>query len=348
MVSLFLELFFLIAIGVTFIATFSVIFFLRVFDKLFDEEVYKTAYLSFKVVLLAILFHLTYHLTGDVFSLEQYESISEFLSLIFFVAGLVIIANTTMRTHISHEAHRRLQAEVDRMTNELKSYVADLERSNKLKDLFTDVMTHDILSPVGVIINYSDLMMTEEEMFEKESLKIIRKNALRALEMIKDAAVLARMPSAINVTPESGDLGALLKSEIELITPKADEKGIRLKHEIKGEYMGITTPFTMDIFRNLLSNAVKYSPEDSFIEASIETVGGFQRISVKDRGEGVPDKYKEMIFERFGRAEKQGVKGTGLGLAIVKKAVESSRGRVWVEDNPLGGSIFIVELPRSL
>ncbi|MEE8358746.1 MAG: HAMP domain-containing sensor histidine kinase, partial [Candidatus Hydrothermarchaeales archaeon] len=62
--------------------------------------------------------------------------------------------------------------------------------------------------------------------------------------------------------------------------------------------------------------------------------------------EGIPDEYKEGVFDRFKRVKKEGVKGTGLGLAIVKKVVEAHNGRVWVEDNPGGGSIFYVTLPQ--
>jgi len=71
------------------------------------------------------------------------------------------------------------------------------------------------------------------------------------------------------------------------------------------------------------------------------------KVMVKDRGEGVPDEYKEKIFRRFERRMKEGVKGTGLGLAIVRRVMEFHKGKVWVEDNPGGGSIFCVLLPKK-
>ena len=64
-------------------------------------------------------------------------------------------------------------------------------------------------------------------------------------------------------------------------------------------------------------------------------------VYVKDRGNGIPDKYKEVIFDRFRRIEKHGVKGSGLGLSIVKRVVDLHNGNVWVEDNPEGGSILL-------
>jgi len=70
------------------------------------------------------------------------------------------------------------------------------------------------------------------------------------------------------------------------------------------------------------------------------------KISVADRGDGVPDEDKTGIFTRFTRRDKEGVKGSGLGLSIVKRIVEAHQGRVWVEDRPGGGSIFVVKVPR--
>jgi len=54
-----------------------------------------------------------------------------------------------------------------------------------------------------------------------------------------------------------------------------------------------------------------------------------------------------LIFERFHREEKKGVKGSGLGLAIAGKIVELHKGRIWVEDNPEGGAVFVVEIPKG-
>ncbi len=59
------------------------------------------------------------------------------------------------------------------------------------------------------------------------------------------------------------------------------------------------------------------------------------------------DEYKEMIFRRFDQTKKEGVKGSGIGLAIVKKIIDLHAGRVWVEDNPEGGSVFKVEISNK-
>jgi len=81
---------------------------------------------------------------------------------------------------------------------------------------------------------------------------------------------------------------------------------------------------------------------------AIRKENGNYRISVADKGEGIPDKYKTAIFDRFTRLEKGAIKGSGLGLGIVKKIVELHNGKVWVENNSPKGSVFIVELPQKV
>ena len=102
-----------------------------------------------------------------------------------------------------------------------------------------------------------------------------------------------------------------------------------------------------EVFLNFLTNAVKYAKEGKKIIIEAEDDGKNYKIKVKDFGEGVPDKYKEKIFRRFERGEKEGVKGAGLGLSITKKLVELHNGKVWVEDNPEGGSVFVTVLPKN-
>ena len=93
--------------------------------------------------------------------------------------------------------------------------------------------------------------------------------------------------------------------------------------------------------------AVKFSPVGKKIEVGIEDGGDRWDALVKDWGEGIRDENKEKIFSRFERLGKEGIKGTGLGLAIVRRIVDLHNGTVTVSDNPEGGSIFTVSLPKD-
>jgi signal transduction histidine kinase len=101
-----------------------------------------------------------------------------------------------------------------------------------------------------------------------------------------------------------------------------------------------------DLFSNLVSNALKYASEGKMIEIGIRDTDDSWTVHVKDWGKGIEDEYKEKIFTRFKRLDKGGVKGSGLGLAIAQRIVDLHQGDIWVEDNPEGGSVFFVRLPK--
>ncbi|MCE8422660.1 MAG: PAS domain-containing sensor histidine kinase [Candidatus Methanoperedens sp.] len=98
---------------------------------------------------------------------------------------------------------------------------------------------------------------------------------------------------------------------------------------------------------NILSNAIKYDTTGKHIVISGEDMGGFFRIRIMDFGKGIKDDEKMLLFERFRWVEKKGIKGSGLGLAIAKKIMDLHNGRIVIENNPDGGAIFIVDIPKS-
>jgi signal transduction histidine kinase len=102
------------------------------------------------------------------------------------------------------------------------------------------------------------------------------------------------------------------------------------------------------VVANLVDNALKYSPSGGQVTLSAEP--GQEKmivVRVRDNGPGVPEEFRQKIFERFSQIP--GVRGrrrgTGLGLTFCKLAVEAHSGQIWVESNPTGGSDFIFTLP---
>ena len=233
----------------------------------------------------------------------------------------------------------------ERANEKIKRYAVELEKSNRLKDLFIDIMRHDLLSPAGVIRSAAALGLREEtDTLKRDDLDMIHRSSQRMIELIQNASALAKLESEGHLPLEPTDLEAMILGVARDLGPVAEEKGIRLT--IAGGFEGSipANPLLASVFSNLIGNAVKYSPENSEILIAIARRDRGCLISVTDRGEGIPDPAKEKIFTRFTRLHKGVVKGTGLGLAIVKKIVELHEGRVWVEDAPGGGSVFLVQL----
>jgi signal transduction histidine kinase len=232
-----------------------------------------------------------------------------------------------------------------------------LEQSNKMKDLFTDILRHDLLNPVGIIKNSVGLL--EEDPDDKKLVEMIKKHTGRLEDIVKNASKLARIESLEKVELTYCDLSDYIREAIEEMEPLAREKEIEIIQELDGVFPAKCNPIFKDVITNLLSNAIKYSPNRSKVTVAIKDFDGEWKIMVKDNGPGIPDEYKESIFYRFTRREKGGTKGIGLGLSIVRGIVSLHGGRVWVEDNILEvdergygktkkqGSIFCVALPKA-
>ena len=104
------------------------------------------------------------------------------------------------------------------------------------------------------------------------------------------------------------------------------------------------------IISNYLNNAIAYSPDNSNILITAEEIDEKIKLSVKDEGEGIPENYKDRVFQRFFRVDKgrslnQG--GTGLGLSIVRNLASTLSSPVGVENLEPNGASFWIELDKS-
>ncbi|MFP4655034.1 MAG: Cache 3/Cache 2 fusion domain-containing protein [Methanohalobium sp.] len=238
--------------------------------------------------------------------------------------------------------------EIGQLSNELNSMIANLKESNNLKDLFTDILRHDLLNPVTIIKGYTDVLLKMENDEKKiKTLETIKRNTDKLINMIENASKLTKLNTVEDLEFKQLDIGAIFKEVVKNYQPYIEEKQMNVDFRAEGEYPSRADSFIEDVFSNLLSNAVKYSPEGSKIIIDIHDAGKFWKVTVTDFGVGVADENKQLIFERFKRADKGGVKGSGLGLAIVKRIIELHGGDVGVKDNPEGqGSIFWVTVEK--
>jgi signal transduction histidine kinase len=165
--------------------------------------------------------------------------------------------------------------------------------------------------------------------------------------MIENAAKLAKLESVQKLEKKKLDLRVVIERAMDEAKPMLREAEMVVENRVVQPITINANPVIEEVFTNLLTNAAKYAGEGKRVVIEAEEGANQVKIMVKDYGPGVPDEDKERIFRRFERKEKGGIKGIGLGLAIVKRIVELHNGKVWVEDNPEGGSIFWVQLPKG-
>lgn len=228
---------------------------------------------------------------------------------------------------------------------ELKDYARRLEESNRMKELFGDILRHDLLNPMGIAMTYAHLLQERKE--GGEVMERIVRNLSKARQIIEDTRELSRLEDVQSLNRKNLDLREIVEDTLNSYGDVAEKEGVELENRISYPITLRANRVVEEIFSNLISNALKYAKEGRKVVVVGEEVNSSWRVKVRDFGPGIRDEDKEDVFNRFQRRMKKGVRGTGLGLAIARKVAELHSGHIWVEDTPGGGATFVVELPRG-
>lgn len=232
----------------------------------------------------------------------------------------------------------------------LKNYAQQLHDSNKMKDIFTDIISHDLLNPASNIKGFTELLLENETNKQKTwMLSCIAGNNEKLINIVETASIFSKLGSMSTIEFNEIDLFPLCKAGIEMFRQQISQKALDVVMEIEGPYIAKAHPVIQHAFCNLISNAIKYSSNGEKIIVDIEETTDMWKVVVTDFGEGIADIKKPLIFDRFSRASRGNTAGKGLGLSIVKRIVELHSGDVGVEDNPLGkGSIFWFTVQKGM
>jgi PAS domain S-box-containing protein len=239
-------------------------------------------------------------------------------------------------------------SDIKRAEAELACYAAGLEEANRLKDLFTDIMSHDLLNPAATSRYFVDrLREGEADPRRLQFIDTIERNLCKLIGMIENVSAYSRLKETQALTGQALDVGEVVRRVLADIEDELLAAGISVEGPAAGVYPAFVHPMFANVVANLVGNAVKYAAGGKRIAVGIESRGEQWVLSVTDWGEGIADAHKEGVFTRFERLDKVGVKGAGLGLAIARRIVELHKGRIWIEDNPEGGSVFRVSISRA-
>ena len=122
--------------------------------------------------------------------------------------------------------------------------------------------------------------------------------------------------------------------------------------EVSGDIPNLTVTADyrklLQVMANLLSNASKHSPDGSRVAISVTQNASAAIVAVRDRGNGIPEEYHDVIFDKFSKIaspDSQSVRGTGLGLSICRSIIDHHDGEIYFVSRPGEGSTFYFELP---
>ena len=233
--------------------------------------------------------------------------------------------------------------------NQIKEYLADLEKTNQELDEFAYVVSHDLKAPLHAISALTSWI--EDDMQGKfsedtnDNFNIIKNRVIRMEDLINGLLQFARANHGESER-KPVDLNNFISEILEFLeVPK--NCTIKIPSElptITGDKIRL-----QQVFTNLIGNAIKYNDkENMFITLSVADCDDNWEFSIKDNGPGIDPRFHEKIFVIFQTlTPRDTIESTGVGLAIVKKIIEEEGGKIWIDSETGHGAEFRFTWPKN-
>jgi two-component system sensor histidine kinase KdpD len=230
------------------------------------------------------------------------------------------------------------------------SHAESARQSEALKSALLDSLAHDINTPLTSIKAAATSLLAKPSEPNRELLTIIDEESDRLSRLASEVVAMARIESGkLHLDRQPVPVNELIASAVGSL-PGGDRPW---KFDVPEDLPKVDADpeFAAQGIRQLAENAIKYSPVGSPIgivaRRGVGKMAGRIVIGVSDRGPGIEDNERTLIFDRFyrGRRHRFDTKGTGMGLAIAKGIAEAHGGRIWVESERGQGSVFYFSLP---
>lgn len=233
--------------------------------------------------------------------------------------------------------------------------VSERTRLDRLKDEFVSMASHELRTPLTSIAGSLGLLVggAAGPLSEPAArlIRIAQSNSQRLVRLINDILDIEKIESGqIAFRFKRLSVRTTAEQVIEASRAYADGFDVRVRLDpsaLAGEVYADGDRLAQ-VITNLLSNAIKFSPPGGEVAVGIGGRDGMVRLTVRDRGPGIPIAFRARIFEKFAQADiadERHKGGAGLGLSIVKQIVARLGGTVGFEDAAGGGTIFYVDLP---
>jgi PAS domain S-box-containing protein len=230
-----------------------------------------------------------------------------------------------------------------------------LQETIEMKDSFLTMITHEFKTPIAIINAAIQTLeiVCRDELSDKMRGYIgkIRQNSLRQQRLVENMLDITRLKAGrMKAERRNVEIVSLTREIVESVKVYSDQKHLRLTFWSGCDEVIISTDIEKyeRILLNLMSNAIKFTPARRSIDVVMDIRDTCLIVAIRDRGIGIPDDKKLIIFERFGQADSsltRQAEGTGVGLYLVKLLVDSLDGRIQVTSREGFGSTFSLVLP---
>ncbi|UOR06076.1 ATP-binding protein [Hymenobacter aerilatus] len=228
---------------------------------------------------------------------------------------------------------------------------------NAKKNATLEILSHDLAGPLALAQQISEAMQAQVlplgDAKLTEALGIMQTISQDSVNLIRDFVDNEFMTSAnVDLKLDRVDLVwrlNLTMEEYQRSEAQLNKQFIFLPASAP-IYVNLDENKFLQVLNNLISNAIKFTHDGGHITVRVEQQQGQVLLTVQDDGIGIAPELQPVLFERFTKARRQGLRGektTGLGMSIIKTIVELHRGQIWLESAENQGTTFYITLPAS-
>jgi two-component system phosphate regulon sensor histidine kinase PhoR len=231
------------------------------------------------------------------------------------------------------------------------------QRLAELKNDFISNVTHELKTPIATVNVALEALKNFNAMNDPQRTREyldISQQELQRLSLLVDKVLRVSMfeNKTVELKPEPFNIVSLVNEVRSSMRLQFEKQNAEVKVETEGEDMHVNADklHIMSVIYNLFDNALKYSREDPRIRVSIFDRRDKMEIRFADNGIGIPDEYRNRVFDKFFRVPQgdvHNVKGYGLGLSYVAHIIHEHKGTIDVEPGDGSGTTFIINLPKN-
>lgn len=231
------------------------------------------------------------------------------------------------------------------------------QKFNAKKDATLEILSHDLAAPLVLLQQLTGHLAFEIDAASgkvHELLRLMQRTCLQGVTLIRDFVDNEFLESVeVELKLERIDLVAWLRVVMDEYQRSEQHTYLRFSFVASEEptYASIDLNKMQQVVNNLVSNAIKFTPDGGHIAVSIVQQPLRLLLTVADNGIGIPAELQPVLFEKFTKARRPGLRGertTGLGMSVIKTIVDLHQGRIWLESTEGVGTTFYIELPVLL
>lgn len=240
--------------------------------------------------------------------------------------------------------------EIAELSDTLNKAARDLAKVEGLQRELIANVSHDLRTPLTMIIAYSEVMRDIPGENTAENLQVVIEEAERLSNLVNDMLDVSKLQAGVvKLEKEVFDLTANVERVLERYAKLKEQDGYQISFSYDQHVMVEADSFKLSqVLYNLINNAIHYTGEDKVVQVLQTTENHWVTMEIKDTGEGIGPEELENVWERYYKVDKnhkRAISGTGLGLSIVKNILKLHQAEFGVESTPGKGSNFWFRLP---